>query len=253
MEKLIRAGLLLAILMPGSARAQSSFNGTWKVDLSSVPIPKTTYVWLLEGGMYQCKSCDPPIDVKADGQDQAAPRPLYDTISVAIIDDQTVREIEKKNGRVVSDEKFTVSPDGKTVIDEFTGGRNTAIRVAKSPAGSHALSGSWRPWKMEVTSDNGLLFTYKFDGDFLSMTRPTGESYTAKLDGTDSPYTGGAPYTNGVSVKRIDENTIEETYKLDGKATNIARMTITPDGKSMTLAVKQLKDGTTSHYTLKKQ
>ena len=253
MNKLIRTGLLIAILMPACARAQSGFNGTWKVDLSSVPIPKSTLVWLLQDGMYQCKSCDPPVDVKADGQDQAAPRPLYDTISIAILDDHTVRLIQKKNGRIVSDEKFTVSPDGKTVIDEFRDGRNTAVRVAKGPAGSHALSGSWRPSKIEVTSDKDLLFTYKLDGDSLSMSRPTGESYTAKLGGTDSPYRGGDPYANGVSVKRIDENTIEETYKQDGKAITIARMTIAPDGKSIALAVKNVRDGTTSQFTLKKQ
>jgi hypothetical protein len=232
--------------------AQSRFDGTWKVDLNALPVFKTTFVWLLRDGMYQCESCDPPIDVKADGQDQAAPRPLYDTISIEVLDDHTVREIEKKNRKTVSDEKFTVSADGNTVVDEFRGGKNTDIRVAKGPVGSHALSGSWRLSKMEVTSDEGLLLTYKLHGGFLSMSRPTGQSYTAKLDGTDSRYKGAVD-TNSVSVKRIDENTIEETYKRDGRAINIARMTIAPDGKSMTLVVKPVEGGTPSQFTLRKQ
>lgn len=252
MRTLTLSALLFVFLAPTGATAQSRFDGTWKIDMSSLPVPKTTFTWLLQGGMYQCKTCNPPIDVKADGRDQPAPRPLYDTVSIAVLDDSTVREIEKKNGKTVSDEKFTVSPDGKTVTDEFASWKMTAVRVAKGPAGSHALSGSWRPWKMEITSDKDLFLTYKLHGDFVSMNRPTGQSYTANLDGADSPY-NGASDTNSVSVKRIDENTIEETYKRDGKAINIARMTMAPDGKSMTLVVKRVEGGTASRFTLKKQ
>jgi hypothetical protein len=252
MRKTTPAGFFLALLLPSATMAQSGFDGTWKIDLSMLPVPRTTFVWLLQDGMYQCKSCDPPINVKADGQDQAAPRSLYDTISIDILDDHSVREIEKKSGKIVSDEKFTVSSDGNTVTDEFANWKTTAVRIVKAPAGSHALSGSWRQWKMEITSDNDLLFTYKHHGEFLSMSRPTGQSYSAKLDGTDSPYKGASD-TNVVSVKRIDENTIEETYKRDGRAINIARMTIAPDGKSMTVVVKPVDGGTSSRFTLKKQ
>jgi len=58
----------------------------------------------------------------------------------------------------------------------------TATRIAKAPDGANATSGSWRINKIKE-SENGLTTTYKTTGDALSMSTPSGESYTAKLDG----------------------------------------------------------------------
>jgi hypothetical protein len=251
MKSPLIAGSLMVLVMPFALMAQSSFDGTWKVDLNS-SMPTKVNVWLLQNGTYRCTSCIPTIDVKADGQDQQVTGQLYDTISVKVINHQTVEEIEKKNSQVVSDEKFTVSPDGNTATDEFANWKVSMVRVSKGPPGSHALSGSWKPLKMESISDKGLLITYKIEGDTLSMSRPTGESYTAKLDGTDAPYQGD-PDTNGVSVTRIDEHTIEETDKLNGKAFNISRMTLARDGKSMSVSSKDLQDRTTNQLTMHKE
>ena len=251
MKRPLIAGSLIVLVMPFALMAQSSFDGTWKVDLNSA-MPTKVNVWLLQNGTYRCTSCVPTIDVKADGQDQQVTGQPYDTISVKVVDHQTIEEIEKKNGQVVSDEKFTVSRDGNTTTDEFANWKVSMVRVTKGPPGSHALSGSWKPLKMESISDKELLITYKIEGDTLSMSRPTGESYTAKLDGTDAPYKGD-PDTNGVSVNRIDKNTIEETDKLNGKVLSIARMTVAPDAKSMTVSSKDVQDGTTSQLTMHKE
>jgi hypothetical protein len=106
--------------------------------------------------------------------------------------------------------------------------------------------------KVESVSDEGLLVTYKLEGDTLTMSRPTGQSYRARLDGTDAPYKGD-PGTNGVSVRRIGAKTIEETDKLGGRAFSIARMTVSPDGTSMTIVVHDVQAGTTSQLTARKQ
>lgn len=251
-KNLLLAGSLMVLLIPAAATAQSSFDGTWKLDLGSLPVSKTTFVGLLQDGTYQCKSCTPPINVKADGQDQPTPGQPYDTISVSVLNDRTVREIEKKNGQTVSDETFTVSADGKTATDEFAGWKMTMSRLEKGLPGSHALSGSWRQFKMESTSDKDLLTTYKLEGDTLIMTRPTGQSYRAKLDGTDAPYIG-EPRFDSVSVKRIDASTIEETDKFNGKTLTVLRVTVNADGKTMTIAVNDLESGTTGQFTASKQ
>jgi hypothetical protein len=251
MKKPVWAGLLIALL-PALAMAQSSFDGTWKLDLGTLPVSKKPNVWLLQDGMYQCKSCSPPIEVKADGKDQPAARQQYDTISVKVVDDRTISEIEKKNGQTVSDEKFTVSDDGNTTTDEFANWKISMRRLAKGPSGSHALSGSWQTFKVESTSDNDLLVTYKLEGETLSMSRPTGQSYAAKLDGTLAPYKG-EPGTNGVSVKRVDANRIEETDELDGKVISVTRLTVAPDGKSMTIVVRSGEPQTTNRFVAVKQ
>jgi hypothetical protein len=214
MRKLLLFGfLMMSLLGPVLAVAQSAFDGTWKVDLSTAQMPKKPDVYLLQDGMYHCKTCVPPIDVKADGTDQSVTgHPYYDSVAITVVDDHTVEETDKKAGKTVTTSKSTVSADGKTATFEFSDssdsnadpvtGKGEATRVAAGPAGSHAISGSWRTSKFENLSDNGITFTYKVTGDTLSMTTPTGQSYTAKLDGTDAPYNGdpgttGVPETHG--------------------------------------------------------
>jgi hypothetical protein len=251
MRGLLITGFLAMLGTPVASIAQTSFNGTWKVDFNPA-MPKKINVWLLQNGSYKCTSCSPIVDVRADGKDQPVKGQPYDTISVRIVDSRTVEEIEKKNGSVVSYEKFTVSHDGNTVTDEFGNWKLIMSRVEKALVGAHELSGSWQPLKMESISDNELLVTYKLEGEVFSMSRPTGQSYSAKLNGADAPYKGDSD-TNGVALKRIDNNTIEETDKLNGKVVSVTRLTVAPDGKSMTVSVKDLQDGSTNQFAMQKQ
>jgi hypothetical protein len=236
---------------PAASIAQTSFNGTWKVDFNSA-LSKKVNVWLLQNGTYKCTSCSPIVEVRADGKDQPVKGQSYDTISVKIVDTRTVEEIEKKNGQVVSDEKFTVSDDGNTVTDEFGNWKLLMSRVEKAPTGAHELSGSWQPLKMESMSDKELLVTYKLEGESFSMSRPTGQSYSAKLDGADAPYKGDSD-TNSVALNRIDKNTIEETAKLNGKVISVTRLTVAPDGRSITVSVRDLQDGSTNQFVMQRQ
>ena len=178
------------------------------------------------------------------------------------MDDRTIEEVDKKNGKTVATGKTTVSQDGKTANFEFTdssntnadpvSGKGTITQVAKGPGGSHAVSGSWVTSKLDTLSDNGLLVTFRVEGDSLSMTNPTGQSYVAKLDGTDAPYKGD-PGITSVSVKSMGENTIEETDKRDGKVISVARMTVGSDGKIITLKVEDKLRGSNSQFTATKQ
>ena len=263
MKKPLWFVLFVSLLMPGLAMAQSAFDGTWKIDIKTAQFPKKPDVYLLQDGMYHCRTCAPAIDVKADGQDQKVTgHPYYDMVSVKVVDDHTVEITNKKNGKEVATAKNTVSADGNTLTFEFSDssatnadpvtGKGEEMRVAKGPAGAHAISGSWRTTKVDTVSDNGLFFTYKVADDSLSMTTPTGQSYTAKLDGTEAPYKGD-PGTSSVSVKRVDKNTFEETDKRDGKVISVARITISADGKSMTIAVDDKLHGTTSRFVAAKQ
>ena len=263
MKKLLAIGFWILVFAPVVALAQSPFDGTWKINVSTAQMPKKPDVYLLQDGMYHCQTCVPAVDIKADGQDQKVTgHPYYDTVSVKVVDGRTIEETNKKGGKTVATSKTTVSADGNTATFEFSDssatdgapvtGKGESVRVAKGPAGSHAVSGSWRTSKMETVSDNGLLFTYKVDHNVLTMTSPTGQSYSAKLDGTEAPYKGD-PGTTSVSVKSVGKNVIEETDKRDGKAIAVSRTTVSANGKTLSIAISDKIHGTTMQLTADKQ
>jgi hypothetical protein len=262
MKKLLLAGWLMWLLLPGLATAQNAFDGTWKVDMSSVEFPKKPDVYLLQNGTFECKSCVPPISIKADGMDQKVTgHPFFDTLSVKAVDDHNVEQTNKRGGQVVATEKDTISADGETLTGNWTdsgepsggtqAGSYTAKRVAKGPAGANMISGSWRTEKADNPA-SVLTWTYKVNGDELSMSNPTGQSYTAKLDGSDAPYKGD-PGTTSVSVKMHGKDTLEETDKRDGKVISISKMTIAPDGKTLKIVYEDKLHGTTTSGDAQKQ
>jgi hypothetical protein len=157
---------------------------------------------------------------------------------------------------------MTVSPDGNSATVEWTEscnangdvitGTDILSRVAKGPRGSHAVSGSWQISKRVNRSENALVITLKLDGDTFSFADPTGQSYAARLDGTATPIKGDLTKTM-VSLKRIGENTIEETDKREGKVVEVIRFTPSADGKTMTVSMENNVKGTTRQYVLHKQ
>ena len=227
MRKLLWIGLLVAFLTPVSARAQTAFDGTWKFELSTAHFPNKPDVYLLQNGMYSCKTAFPQSKSKLMAKTRkSAGYPYFDTISVKIVDDHTIEQTNKKDGKVNGTSKTTVSPDGNTMTFVFTDSSNTnadpvtgkgeATRVAKGPAGANLISGSWRTTKLDNVSDNGLLVTFKVESDTLTMTTPTGQSYTAKLDGTEAPYKGdpGTPvYPSSGLARTLSRKLINATGK----------------------------------------
>jgi hypothetical protein len=213
--------------------------------------------------MYSCKTCTPPYTIKADGSDQAVTgHPYFDTVAIKVVSDHEIQETDKKGGKVVATSTTTISPDGKTAMWSFTDSSNTnggppvtgkgeSTLVMKGPAGSHAASGSWRITRMENMSDNGLVFSYKVTGDTITMNSKAGQSYTAKLDGTDAPMNGD-PGVTSVSVKKLSSHVLEETDKRDGKPISVMTLTVAPDGKTAKAnALDKLQNRTTTFDIVK--
>jgi hypothetical protein len=250
--------------VPALASAQSALDGTWKVDMNKVDFPKKPDVFVLENGMYSCKTCTPPYEIKADGMDQAVSgHPYVDMIAIKVLNDHSIEETDKKNGKVVGTSTTTVSPDGKTMMFTFSDSSNTnggppvtgkgeAVLVAKGPAGSNAISGSWRTSKIENMSDNATEWSYKVSGEMITMTNPTGQSYTAKLDGTDAPMKGD-PGISSVSVKMMGKDTLEETDKRDGKVIGVFKVTVAGDGKTAKASFDDKLQNRTTNFDATKQ
>ena len=76
-------------------------------------------------------------------------------------------------------------------------------------------------------------------------------SYEVRLDGKDYAERGDVHSTR--SMKLIDECTLEETDKADGKVSVVSRWVISKDGKSMHVEFSSMKRGQTMRYTAEKQ
>ncbi len=258
-----KAMLLFAVFgLVGSLWAQSPFDGTWKINLNTVQFPEKPQVLVLQNGTYQCPTCDPKINVKADGTDQPIKgNKAVDTVAVKILDDKRVEFTDKKAGKVVESSKLIVSADGKTMTIEFTAypaaskqpftGKETLVRIAAGPSGSHAVSGSWRTQKL--ASEKALTITIKSSSDGLAMSLPElGSSYDAKFDGKDYPIKGD-PNLTTVSLTKINDRSIDETGKRDGKIVTVSHMTVSADGKTMTIKSENKAQDTTTTFTATKQ
>jgi len=241
--------------------AQSPFDGTWKTNFAKSKLSQKPFVYSVNNGMYDCQSCAPKINVKADGQDQPVTGQTYDTIAVQVVDANTVHLTTKKAGKTEFETTRTASQDGKmltvaTTIYPADGSQpykaeGKYMRVSKGSDGSNSTSGSWRVQNVDVDA-SGVTSTWKSVGDGLSFSTPAGVSWEAKLDGKDYPVKG--TYANEtVSLKQLGDRSIEATFKRDGKTVSVEKITVSGDGKIMTTVVDNKLTGRVSTYIDEKQ
>jgi len=254
------AGAML-LACAGASLAQSPFDGTWKTDLSKTKYDSKPFNVYIAQGWYHCESCTPSFAIKADGTDQPVPGQGSDTESVKIVDDKSISFVSKKNQKVVFEGTVTVSEDGKTATEKGTfyppnsdkpsNWVDTLKRSGTLPSGVHAVSGQWLAVKESTSDEKETLNTYKTNGDELVYTGPNGVTYTAKFDGSDYPAKGSYGYDT-VSLKRLGERSFEETDKLKGKVNAVYTLTVSNDGKTMTvLGVAKPSERKTTYVSTK--
>ena len=252
--------LVLLFLSPGTSFAQSPFDGTWIINTDTAKLPEKPEMYVLAKGMFRCLTCVPKIEVKADGHDQKiAGSSYFDTESVRVVDAYTVEFIAKKAGKTMFTEIDTISPDRGTLtqaLKDTTEAQPVTIetlseRVDKGPAGSHALSGSWRAYKIN-RSKNGATIKYRCTADGFSAETPIGERFDAKFDGKDYPVEDDPGHTM-VSVKLLNPNAVEVTSKRNGKVVGILHMSVVPSGDSLHVIFENKEGNTTTTYEMQKQ
>jgi hypothetical protein len=249
--------LALLLFLTSAVFAQGRFDGTWEMKMDTLKFSDPPENYLFEKGMYHCESCVPRVDVETDGSDHKVIGHPYDMLAVRILDDRSIKFTMKKNDRTTFECVETVSPDGQTMIEDFTNkseaetvtGKAGFTRVGKGPAGSHALSGQWRMDTVRNGTRAGTLTIYHGIPGGMKISDGS-ETFEAKVDGQDHPRNGDIHST--VSLKRVDEFTMEETDKQDGKIVIIMRSTVSEDGKSMRVEVSDKLRGGAMTFTAEK-
>jgi hypothetical protein len=248
----------LCLLTSSILQAQSRFNGTWEMKMDTLQFSGPPEEYLLVQGTYHCETCVPKVEVETDGTDHKVTGHPYDTLAVRILDERSVRFTMKKDGKTAFECVETVAPDDRSMTEEFTNtaetetvtGKAGFTRLAPGPPGSHALSGKWSMQTVKNSTTAGTLTTYQSIAGGMKISDGS-ESYEVKFDGKDYPAGGNSNST--VSLELIDENTLEETDKQDGKVTTVARMTVSNDGKSMRVESSDKQRGSTMTYTAERR
>jgi hypothetical protein len=245
---------LLLLLASSASLGQSRFDGTWQMQMDTLQFSGPHEDYLFVDGMYHCRSCAPPVDIKTDAVDHPVSGYPYDTLAVRILNDHAIQFTMKKAGKPFFQCIETVSPDGQTMVEEFTNtmesetvtGKASFTRVAGPPAGGHALSGQWRMDTVKNDTRAGTLQIFQSTANGMKISDGS-TSYEASLDGKDHPQSEDAHST--IALKLIDEYTLEQIDKVDGKISAVSRWTISKDGKSMRVESSNMKRGQKMTFT----
>jgi hypothetical protein len=256
----MRNHLAVVFLLTGTALlAQSRFDGTWEMKMDTLQFSGPPEDYLFDKGKYHCQSCVPKVDVETDGTDHKVTGHAYDTLAVRILDNHSIRFTMKKDGKTTFECVETVSPDDRTMTEEFSNtseaetvtGKAGFTRVGKGPPGSHVLSGKWSMQTVKNATRAGTLTTYQSTPGGMKISDGS-QSYEAKFDSKDYPVSWDPDHST-VSLKLINEYTMEETDKQDGKVMTVSRATVSRDGKSMSVESLDKRRGGTMTYTAEKQ
>jgi hypothetical protein len=252
--------LTLLCLAPGLALAGAAIDGTWKTKMDSIKMSGPADAYEISGGMYHCISCVPQITIKADGVDQkVSGHAYYDTLAVKIVNNHAIEKTRKKDGKLIGMVESSLSADGNVLTEEWLdysgekAAKMTTIskRLSAGPTGSHAISGTWQQEQFGEASNSMVTVKYESTPDGLKMTW-NGQTYDAKFDGKQYPIKND-PGNTMVSLKRIGAKTIEETDSRDGKVTDIIRMAVSADGKSLNVEDADQIQKTKTTYAMTKQ
>jgi hypothetical protein len=246
--------IAIALLMAGApARAASGFDGHWVEDLKTEMGQAGFDDYLVEHGIYKCRSCRPPREYPADGKLRSVPGDVSvisesvriagpRTIATRIVDHEMVRETT-----------MTVAPDGQTAIyvslDKWPG-RPTRLRTAylakrtaPAPAGAHAVSGSWLGERyLAVPEEYRSIDLREANGQFSRSNFRHGR-YTAAINGATAPVTGDGKNIFRAAVRAPDARTRVETISLNGTPLVERTYALSADGKSLATTVRDPKDG----------
>jgi len=253
--------IVLLLLTPALSFSQSPFDGTWVINnKDTAPRPQKPTVYLLAKGMLRCSGCIVNMEIEADGFDhKVSAADYWDTVNVQTVDAHTIEIIAKKAGKTMFTEVDAISPQGRTLTQlgkDTTEAETVTIethnsRIHGGPAGSHAISGSWRAYETH-RSRNDSIIKYKCTADGFSGETPLGERFDAKFDGNYYPVEDDPGHTM-VSAKLLSPNAVELTHQRKGKIVSISHMSFAPSGDLIHVVFENKDANTTTTFDFQKQ
>ncbi len=225
--------------------AYDPFVGKWKVNPSKSKLTDEMKVEVVGENKYAITFAPGAVDtIVADGTDQPALQGT--TLSVTVEGPNNWKVVRKKEGRRGVEAIWTLSADGTTLDDAFTGYQSDGSPVNlhytyQRTAGSSGFPGTWHSVSAELDSTASIeleIQPYESDGlSFSSRGLPMDQK--TKFDGKDHASPGpNAPPGSTYSGRRVNQRSLEVTGKLQGKITSTQQFEVSTDLKTLTFIVR---------------
>jgi len=232
--------LMIACAVTGTlSAANESFVGDWKLNPCRSKLTDVMKVASLGSNKYAFNFGGGPETIVVDGTDQ--PGGYGTTLSVAVEGPDAWKVIRKRDGRMLLTANWKLSKDGSTLTDHFTGfhpdGSTSNLNyVYKGKAGGSGFAGEWVSTS-ETVNSVVLMQVRPYEGDGLSFIDPSAQvTRSVKFDGKDYPNLGPNVIPGSTSsIRRVDEHTLEMTYKINGNVLNTQRIELSSDSNTLTL------------------
>ena len=234
--------MVVACLVGGAAwAADDPMVGNWKLNPKKSKLTDVMKVESLGGNKYSFDfgGGDPEIAV-ADGTDQPGHFGIMIAVSVDAPDKWTV--VRKKDGKVLVTGVWTLSKDGSTLSDHFTAARPNGDSTSldylyRRTGGGSGFAGTWVSSSEQVNSVV-VLKVRTWEGDGLSfISQGGGGTMNVKFDGKDYANVGAVVDGLTASARRVNERTVEMTDKISGKVKDTQEISVSADGKTLTMTV----------------
>jgi hypothetical protein len=220
--------LLLTCLATGTLwAADDPFVGKWKINPSNSKITDEMKVEAVGENKYAFTFVPGAVDtIVADGADH--PTPDGTTLSVTVEGPNNWKVVRRKDGRMIISAIWTLSADGKTLVDDFTqyppDGSPINVRLTcQRSAGSSGFTGTWDSVSSSGLDSNIELEIRPYQGDGLTLISPVaGGTQNIKFDGKDN--------------RRVDQRSLELTNTSKGQ-TRVTQIEVSADLKTLTINI----------------
>jgi len=217
--------------LPGMGQS-NPWNGSWKIDTSSIKYAGPTFTVAMDGEGYTLtrggktdpkRICDGKPHTDSDG-----------TTSICTKSGSGYQVETKKSGEPDVKVAVSLSKDGNTLtrkalVSPPDGAPFTITTVSKRLSGGPGVSGTWKEVHFEESAETGLL-TIAISGDSVAFKETdAAKPITCKLDGTEVKLGG----TSTMSVKQEGPHTLKVTYRSEGKIRRENTFQLSPDGKTI--------------------
>jgi hypothetical protein len=217
--------------------------GNWKLNPAKSKLTDQMQVEEAGSNTYTLTfSGDNHETVVADGTDQ--PGLFGSTASITILSPHRWKMMRKSDGKVTISAIWELSEDGNTLTDHFTGYRadgstSNLLYVYARIGGTSGFAGTWESTQEQVNSSFEMQIKPYADGGISVIYPAQKMSKNIKFDGKDYAAEGpNLPAGYATSGRRLSDQSVELTDKINGKTLDTQQVAVSPDGKALTITTQ---------------